>query len=58
MKDETLVRKNPDEKFKIEIILTRNEIELMRNCLSDLQSSGIGLNLKIANSLLDSGYTK
>ena len=53
-----IIKKNLDEEFKIKIVLTRREIELMRNCLSDLQSSGISLNLKIANSLIDSGYSK
>lgn len=44
--------------YEINLRLTAKEIELMRNCLSDLMEYGVSLNLKVANALLDGGYDK
>ena len=40
------------------LTLTKEEVELMRNCLSDLVECGQSLNLKLANALIDAGYRK
>ena len=42
--------------YKITLCLTEKEIEIMRNCLSELQTTGVSLNLKVANALIDAGY--
>jgi len=47
-----------NKQYKINLTITNEEIEIMRNCLSDLRKAGVSLNLKFANALIDAGYHK
>lgn len=46
------------ETFNITLTLHRKEVEGLRNSTSDLGNEYTQLKLKIANALLDAGYTK
>jgi hypothetical protein len=51
--------KDGNELFTFTVTLTRSEIELMRYLVSSTKEECIlGLNLKIANSLIDANYIK
>ena len=59
MKSQEQSTKNPV--YNISLSLTKEEIEYLRNSTSDLGYTdpiSVSLQLKIANSLLDSGYKK
>lgn len=49
---------NSNNTVSFTLTLTNKEVELMRNCLSDLVECGQSLNLKLVNALIDAGYRK